>query len=64
MLMGNRVEFVELMVGATFAGVNLAPINWHLTPDEMRYILEDSQARAFFVDPALSDAADAIEAKP
>jgi long-chain acyl-CoA synthetase len=62
MLMGNRVEFVELMLGAQLAGVNLAPINWHLTPEEMRYILEDAQARAFFVDPALSAAADAIEA--
>ena len=61
MLMGNRVEFFELMLGALFAGVNLAPINWHLSPEEMRYILDDTQARAFFVDPALSAAADAIE---
>ncbi len=61
MLMGNRVEFVDLMLGAQFAGVNLAPINWHLSSEEMRYILDDTQARAFFVDPALSAAADAIE---
>ncbi len=63
MLMGNRVEFVELMFGALFAGVNLAPINWHLAPEEMQYILEDSEARAFFVDPALADAAAAIGAR-
>ena len=61
MLMGNRVEFVELMFGALFAGVNLAPINWHLTSEEIRYILDDTQARAFFVDPALTAAADATE---
>ena len=54
MLMGNRVEFVDLMLGAQFAGVHLAPINWHLTPEEVHYILEDSQARAYFVDPELS----------
>jgi len=63
MLMGNRVEFVELMFGALFAGVNLAPINWHLTSSEMRYILEDAQARAFFVDPDLSAAANAGDAQ-
>ncbi len=63
MLMGNRVEFVELMLGSMFAGVNLAPINWHLSPDEMRYILEDSQARALFVDPALGTQAEAIETR-
>lgn len=62
MLMGNRVEFVELMFGALFAGVNLAPINWHLTRDEMRYILEDAQARAFFIDPELAAAADVSDA--
>ena len=61
MLMGNRVEFVELMFGAMFAGVNLAPINWHLSAEEMRYILEDAHARAFFVDPSLAAAANAIQ---
>ena len=61
MLMGNRVEFFELMLGALFAGVNLAPINWHLSSEEIRYILDDTQAHAFFVDPALSEAADTTE---
>jgi long-chain acyl-CoA synthetase len=62
MLMGNRVEFVELMFGALFAGVHLAPINWHLTAEEMRYILDDSQARAFFLDPELAGAATTLTA--
>ena len=59
MLMGNRVEFVEFMLGAQFAGVNCAPMNWHLKPDEMRYIIEDSRARILFVDPVLSAEAEA-----
>ena len=63
MLMGNRVEFVEFMLGAQFAGVNCAPINWHLKPDEMRYIIEDSQARLLFVDPLLSAEAEATDAR-
>jgi len=63
MLMGNRVEFVEFMLGALFAGVNLAPINWHLKATEMRYIVEDSQARVLFVDPALAAEAEATETR-
>ncbi|MGE4652458.1 MAG: AMP-binding protein, partial [Myxococcota bacterium] len=63
MLMGNRVEFVEFMLGAQFAGVNCAPINWHLKPDEMRSIIEDSQARLLFVDPLLSAEAEATGAR-
>ena len=34
LLMGNRVEFVELLLGAVAAGVWLTPINWHLAADE------------------------------
>ncbi len=62
MLMGNRVEFVDLMFGATLAGVDLVPINWHLTPAEMAYIVGDAQSRALFVDPDLLETARAIGA--
>lgn len=61
--MGNRAEFVDLMWGAEFAGVNLVPINWHLAPEEMTYILEDSEARALFIDPELADAAAAVDVR-
>ena len=51
MLMGNRVECIELTLAAVLAGVWISPINWHLNRREMLYVLEDSGAEALFLDP-------------
>jgi long-chain acyl-CoA synthetase len=50
LLMGNRVEGVELTLAAMLAGIWLTPINRHLQPDEIAYIIEDSEARVLFTD--------------
>jgi long-chain acyl-CoA synthetase len=50
LLMGNRVEMVELTLGAILAGVWLTPINRHLTREEIAYIVADSGARVLFTD--------------
>jgi len=50
MLMGNRVEGVELTLGAILAGVWFTPINHHLQAAEIAYIIEDSGAQVVFVD--------------
>jgi long-chain acyl-CoA synthetase len=44
-LMENRVECIELILGAIMAGVWLTPINWHLRADEIAYVVDDSDAR-------------------
>jgi len=49
-LLTNRVECVELMHAAIRAGVWLTPVNWHLAPEEIAYVLGDSGARAVFTD--------------
>jgi len=51
-LMGNRTEYVEIVLGSILAGVWLTPINWHLAPDEIAYIVEDSGAKLVFCDEA------------
>jgi long-chain acyl-CoA synthetase len=51
MIVGNRVEFVELSLGAMIAGVWLTPVNWHLTAEEAAYIIADSQSTVVFADP-------------
>ncbi|MCG8592278.1 MAG: AMP-binding protein [Proteobacteria bacterium] len=51
-LLSNRVEAIELVLGAVLAGVWITPINWHLAADEIAYVLEDSGARVLFGDPA------------
>ena len=49
-LMNNRVEYVEIVIGAIIAGVWITPINWHLTPVEIDYVLRDSGAEFIFTD--------------
>jgi long-chain acyl-CoA synthetase len=58
-LMNNRVEYPEILLGALFAGIWITPVNWHLSQEEVGYILRDSGARALFVDPDLADKVDA-----
>jgi long-chain acyl-CoA synthetase len=50
LLMENRVEFVELTIGAILAGVWITPINRHLQPDEIAYIIRDSDCRLLLGD--------------
>jgi long-chain acyl-CoA synthetase len=46
----NRPEFVEVWAACRRAGFRLTPLNWHLTVDEMSYIVSDCEARALVVD--------------
>src|SRR3954468_8831378 len=62
MVMGNRVEFLELVTGALWAGAWMTPVNWHLTADEISFILGDSGAKVLFVDPVFETVArDAVD---
>ena len=49
-LQGNNIEFYELVFAAMFSGVWLVPVNTHLTPDEVAYILADAGVRVVFAD--------------
>ena len=64
MLMGNRVEFYELLLGSILAGVNITPINWHLTASEVSYIVEDSTSKVLFADPDFADTAKDATTRP
>lgn len=44
LLMRNDIPFVETIFAAGFLGAQAVPINWHSTPDEIAYILEDCGA--------------------
>jgi long-chain acyl-CoA synthetase len=56
-LMDNRVELIELILGAIVSGIWITPINWHLHPEEIAYIIEDSGARLLFSDTRFADTA-------
>ncbi len=62
LLMENRAEFIEITLGALLAGVWLTPINWHLHPEEIAYVLRDSGARLLFSDDAFAASARAANA--
>jgi acyl-CoA synthetase (AMP-forming)/AMP-acid ligase II len=50
----NRPEYVELLFGIWAAGLVAVPINAKLHPREIVPILDDAQAAALFVSPALA----------
>src|SRR5690606_4867386 len=46
----NRAEYVELILAAIAAGLWVTPVNWHLAPEEIAYVLSDSGAKVVLVD--------------
>ena len=63
LLMGNRVEGIELLLGAVMAGQWVTPINWHLAEEEIDYVVADSDARLLVVDDKHVSLAERIVAK-
>jgi len=58
---GNRRESYELLGAAGHAGWTQVPVNWHWVADELAYVLDNSDARALFVEaPYLDVARDAL----
>jgi long-chain acyl-CoA synthetase len=51
LLLGNRVELVELVTAAVLSGARYTAVNWHLTADEVRYIVADSAAKVLVTEP-------------
>ena len=65
LLCSNRPEFVEAYAASQCAGLRLTPINWHLTGDEVGYIVDDCEAKALLADARFSDTAvDAVARAP
>jgi acyl-CoA synthetase (AMP-forming)/AMP-acid ligase II len=54
----NSIEFLTTIFAANHLGAVAMPINWRLAPEEVRYILDHSGARALVCDEALVDLAD------
>ena len=56
-LLPNCAEYIALNLAVTQAGFYLVPLNWHLAEPEVAYILEDSNAKAFFCAESVADVA-------
>jgi acyl-coenzyme A synthetase/AMP-(fatty) acid ligase len=42
----NCLEFMELYAAAAKTGIVAVPMNWRISPEEMEYVIRDSEARA------------------
>jgi long-chain acyl-CoA synthetase len=49
----NRPEFLEALFAAERIGVRFTPINYHLKGDEIGYVVDDCDAKAFVADASL-----------
>ncbi|MGI9615487.1 MAG: AMP-binding protein [Acidimicrobiales bacterium] len=56
----NRPEFIEVLYGCQRGGFRLTPVNWHLTADEVAYIVDDCDAKVLIADASIRSAVDAF----
>jgi long-chain acyl-CoA synthetase len=52
----NRPEFVEALVAADRSGIRFTPINYHLKGEEIGYIVDNCEAKAFIAEASLGTA--------
>ena len=57
LLCRNRPQFVETYVANLRCGSRLTPINWHLTGDEVGYIVKDCEAKVMIADASCAEVA-------
>jgi fatty-acyl-CoA synthase len=58
----NCVEWMEIYAAVAKAGLVAVPINFRLTGEEFRYIVDNCEARAFIVQDELVDAVESVRA--
>jgi len=57
LVLPNRSEFLEITWGCQLSGLYYTAVNTHFTPDEVGYVIDDSDARAVFVDASMAELA-------
>jgi long-chain acyl-CoA synthetase len=57
LVLPNRPEFFEITWGCQLSGLYYTAVNTHFTPDEVAYVIDDSDAKAVFVDASMADLA-------
>jgi long-chain acyl-CoA synthetase len=57
LVLPNRPEFFEITWGCQLSGLYYTAVNTHFTPDEVAYVIGDSDAKAVFVDASMAEVA-------
>ncbi len=60
----NRAEFVEVLAATLRAGIRFTPVNWHLTVDEIAYIIKDCEAKILVGEARVASVGAAAEECP
>ena len=55
LVLPNRPEFLEITWGCQLSGLYYSAVNTHFTPDEVAYVVDDSEARAVFIDESMAE---------
>jgi long-chain acyl-CoA synthetase len=64
LLCSNRSEFVEVLAATLRSGMRITPVNWHLTADEIGYIINDCEAKAVFCEARVTASKAAVAMAP
>jgi long-chain acyl-CoA synthetase len=62
LVLGNRPEFFEITWCCQLSGLYYTTVNTHFTPEEVSYVIDDSDAKAVFVDASMANLAAHIRA--
>jgi long-chain acyl-CoA synthetase len=60
LVLPNRSEFFEITWGCQLSGLYYSAVNTHFTPDEVVYVIGDSDARAVFIDASMAELGERI----
>jgi long-chain acyl-CoA synthetase len=64
LLCSNRAEFIEVLAATRRSGLRITPVNWHLTADEIAYVIQDCEAKALFAEARIAASAPAAAQCP
>ncbi|MDX1884387.1 acyl-CoA synthetase [Mycolicibacterium sp. 120270] len=63
LVLPNRPEFFEVTWACQLSGLYYSAVNTHFTPDEVAYVVDDSDAKAVFIDASMVELGDRITAE-
>src|SRR5688500_16498272 len=62
--MSTHARYLTVCWAAHRFGLRYVPLNWHLTTDELRYIVDDCAARVLVAGDTAAEAAAALRSAP
>jgi long-chain acyl-CoA synthetase len=60
----NRAEFIEVLAATLRSGIRITPVNWHLTAEEIAYIIKDCEAKVLVGEARIATVGPAAEQCP